>query len=202
MSELDGRGVDWTEERSDEGRTRSEAGMGRWVGARRRAGDTSERVSATINGAAVSAEVEPEELLLDFLRDRLGLTGAKQSCEVQVCGACTVLVDGDPVSSCCFLAADIAGRQVETIEGLVGSDFHRRAVEAFMRHAAVQCGFCTAGMLLTAKALAARGIGAVPTSGPTSGRAEIAAAMSGNLCRCTGYRSILDSLTEVLGEYR
>ncbi len=156
----------------------------------------TERVCATINGAAVSAEVEPEELLLDFLRDRLGLTGAKQSCEVQVCGVCTVLVDGDPVSSCCFLAADIDGRQVETIEGLVGSDFHRRAVQVFMRHAAVQCGFCTAGMLLTAKALAARGIGA----GPASGRAEIAAAMSGNLCRCTGYRSILDSLTEVLGD--
>ena len=154
----------------------------------------TERVSATINGAAVSAEVEPEELLLDFLRDRLGLTGAKQSCEVQVCGVCTVLIDGDPVSSCCFLAADIDGRQVETIEGLVGSDFHRRAVQAFMRHAAVQCGFCTAGMLLTAKVLAARGT--------STDRAEIAAAMTGNLCRCTGYRSILDSLTEVLGEHR
>jgi aerobic carbon-monoxide dehydrogenase small subunit len=160
----------------------------------------TERVSAVINGAPVSADVEPQELLLDFLREGLGLTGAKQSCEVQVCGVCTVLVDGDPVSSCCFLAADIDGRQVETIEGLAGSDFHRRAVEAFMRHAAVQCGFCTSGMLLTAKALAARGIGAVPTSGPASGRAEIAAAMNGNLCRCTGYRSILDSLAEVLGE--
>ena len=98
-----------------------------------------------------------EELLLDFLRDRLGLTGAKQSCEVQVCGVCTVLVDGNPVSSCCYLAADVDGRQVETIEGLAGTDFHRRAADAFMRHAAVQCGFCTAGMLLTAKALAARG---------------------------------------------
>jgi aerobic carbon-monoxide dehydrogenase small subunit len=152
----------------------------------------TERVSATINGAAVSAEVEPAELLLDFLRDRLGLTGAKQSCEVQVCGVCTVLVDGDPVSSCCFLAADIDGRQVETIEGMAGSDFGRRAVQAFMRHAAVQCGFCTPGMLLTAKALAGRGV--------SGDRDEIAAAMSGNLCRCTGYRSILDALTEVLRE--
>ena len=129
--------------------------------------------------------------LLDFLRDRLGLTGAKQSCEVQVCGVCTVLVDGNPVSSCCFLAADIDGREVETIEGLVGSDFHRRAADAFMRHAAVQCGFCTSGMLLTARALACRGL--------RGDRDEIAAAMSGNLCRCTGYRSILDSLTEILG---
>ena len=75
----------------------------------------TERVSAVINGAPVSADVEPQELLLDFLREGLGLTGAKQSCEVQVCGVCTVLVDGDPVSSCCFLAADIDGRQVETI---------------------------------------------------------------------------------------
>ena len=109
-----------------------------------------------------------------------------------MCGVCTVLVDGNPVSSCCYLAADVDGRQVETIEGLAGTDFHRRAADAFMRHAAVQCGFCTAGMLLTAKALAARGAG--------GDRDEIAAAMSGNLCRCTGYVSILDSLTELLGE--
>ena len=149
----------------------------------------SEPISATINGARFEGEVPAQELLLDFLRDRLGLTGTKQSCEVQVCGACTVLVDGNPVSSCCFLAADVDGRQVETIEGLAGSDFHRRAAEAFMRHAAVQCGFCTPGMLLTAKALAGRGLA----------RDEIAAAMSGNLCRCTGYVSILDSLTELLG---
>ena len=78
----------------------------------------TERVSATINGKPFSAEVPAEELLLDFLRDRLGLTGTKQSCEVQVCGVCTVLVDGDPVSSCCYLAADIDGREVTTIEGL------------------------------------------------------------------------------------
>jgi aerobic carbon-monoxide dehydrogenase small subunit len=152
----------------------------------------TEAITATINGARFEGEVPPQELLLDFLRDRLGLTGTKQSCEVQVCGVCTVLLDGDPVSSCCFLAADIDGREVETIEGLASSDFHRRAVEAFMRHAAVQCGFCTPGMLLTAKALAGRGV--------SGDRDEIAAAMSGNLCRCTGYRSILDALAEVLGE--
>jgi aerobic-type carbon monoxide dehydrogenase small subunit (CoxS/CutS family) len=151
----------------------------------------TETVRTTINGQPFTGDVPAEELLLDFLRDRLGLTGAKQSCEVQVCGACTVLVDGNPVSSCCFLAADIDGHQVETIEGLTGSDFHRRAAGAFMRHAAVQCGFCTAGMLLTAKALAARGL--------RGDRDQIAAAMSGNLCRCTGYVSILDSLTDVLG---
>jgi aerobic carbon-monoxide dehydrogenase small subunit len=150
----------------------------------------TERVRATINGAGFEGEVVPHELLLDFLRDDLGLTGTKQSCEVQVCGACTVLIDGSPVSSCCFLAADIDGREVETIEGLAGSDFHRRAVEAFMRHAAVQCGFCTPGMLLTAKALARQGL--------DGDRDKIAAAMNGNLCRCTGYRSILDALTQLL----
>ena len=150
----------------------------------------TQRVQATVNGGHFEGEVAPQELLLDVLRDRLGLTGTKQSCEVQVCGACTVLVDGNPVSSCCFLAADIDGRAVETIEGLAGTDFHRRAVEAFMRHAAVQCGFCTAGLLLTAKALAARGLG--------GDRAEVAAAMNGNLCRCTGYVSLLDALTETL----
>ena len=154
----------------------------------------TERISATINGKPFTGEVPAEELLLDFLRDRLGLTGTKQSCEVQVCGVCTVLVDGDPVSSCCYLAADVDGREVETVEGLAGTDFGRRAAGAFMRHAAVQCGFCTAGLLLTAKALAARGAG--------GDRDEIAAAMSGNLCRCTGYVSILDSLTELLGESR
>jgi aerobic-type carbon monoxide dehydrogenase small subunit (CoxS/CutS family) len=146
-------------------------------------------VSAIVNGSPFSGEVVAEELLLDFLRDRLGLTGVKQSCEVQVCGVCTVLVDGDPVSACCYLAADIDGRAVETIEGLAGSDFHRRAADSFMRHAAVQCGFCTAGMLLTAKALGERGI---------TKRDEIAVAMNGNLCRCTGYNSILDSICELL----
>ncbi len=151
----------------------------------------TEGVHATINGARFDGEVAPQELLLDFLRDRLGLTGTKQSCEVQVCGACTVLVDGHPVSSCCFLAADIDGHNVETIEGLMDSDFHQRAAGAFMRYAAVQCGFCTPGMLLMAKALAGRGL---------HHRDEIAAAMNGNLCRCTGYRSILDALLEVLGD--
>ncbi len=151
----------------------------------------TESVRATINGKPYAGEVPAEELLLDFLRDRLGLTGTKQSCEVQVCGVCTVLVDGNPVSSCCYLAADIDGREVTTIEGLAGSDFHRRASAAFLRHAAVQCGFCTAGMLLTAKALASGGISA--------DRAQIAAAMNGNLCRCTGYVSLVDALTETLG---
>ncbi len=147
-------------------------------------------ISATVNGSQFAGDVPAEELLLDFLRDRLGLTGVRQSCEVEVCGACTVLVDGSPVSSCCYLAADVDGRSVETIEGLDGTEFHQRAVHSFVRHAAVQCGFCTPGMVLTAKALRQRGI---------TNRDDIAVAMNGNLCRCTGYGSILDSLCDLLG---
>jgi aerobic-type carbon monoxide dehydrogenase small subunit (CoxS/CutS family) len=154
----------------------------------------TERISTVVNGRSVEAGVAAHELLLDFLREQLGLTSVKQSCEVEVCGTCTVLVDGTPVSSCCFLACDIDGRRVETIEGLVGTPFHQSAVEAFMRHAAVQCGFCSAGMILTAKALADRGVDPYPD--------QISRAMCGNLCRCTGYRSILDAITAILGETR
>src|SRR5919109_5441505 len=110
-------------------------------------------VSLTVNGRAGEAEIRPETLLLDFLRESLGLTGAKRSCDVQVCGACTVLVDGRPVSSCCFLAADADGREVLTIEGLAERPEFERLEQAFTRHAALQCGFCTPGVLLTVAAL-------------------------------------------------
>lgn len=154
----------------------------------------TEHISAVINGRPYEGRVAANELLLDLLREELGLTGVKQSCEVEVCGTCTVLVDGAPVSSCCFLACDIDGRHVETIEGLAGTAFHRAAVEAFMRHAAVQCGFCSAGMILTAKVLADRGVDPSPD--------QITQAMSGNLCRCTGYQPILNAITEILREFR
>ena len=101
----------------------------------------------------VEAVVEPQELLLDFLRDRLGLKGAKRSCEVQVCGTCTVLVDGLPVSSCCMLACEAGGRSVLTIEGFARDEEFPEFQEAFTRHAALQCGFCTGGFVLTLKAL-------------------------------------------------
>jgi len=155
---------------------------------------SNERIRSVINGKPFEGDVAAHELLLDFLREELGLTGVKQSCEVEVCGSCTVLIDGAPVSSCCYLAGDIDGRRVETIEGLVGTAFHRSAVEAFMRHAAVQCGFCSAGMILTAKVLADSGMEPSPD--------RIRLAMSGNLCRCTGYRSILDAITTILTEAR
>jgi len=150
-------------------------------------------IVTTINGATFRGEVPENELLLDFLRERVGLIGVRQSCEVQVCGVCTVLVDGAPVSSCCYLACDIDGRDVETIEGITDTDFFQEISDAFVRHASVQCGYCTPGMVLTAKALAG--------TADLSTEQAIREAMSGNLCRCTGYRSILDALTEVFDKY-
>ena len=145
-----------------------------------------------VNGRPVVREIEPQELLLDTLRNRLGLTGAKRSCDVQVCGACTVLLDGQPVSSCCLLAADADGRSVLTIEGLAERDDFAVLEDAFTRHAALQCGFCTPGMLLTVASLREAGeLGA--------GEAAIRHALSGNLCRCTGYRGIIDAVVELAG---
>jgi aerobic-type carbon monoxide dehydrogenase small subunit (CoxS/CutS family) len=146
-------------------------------------------IALSVNGAAVTRDVAPQELLLDFLRDSLGLTGAKKSCEVQVCGACTVLVDGLPVSSCCYLAADADAREVTTIEGLAEQPEFERLEEAFTRHAGLQCGFCTPGMLLTVSALMA--------SGELGSEEEIKRNLAGNLCRCTGYRGILESVEEL-----
>ena len=114
-------------------------------------------ISFTLNGVARTATVDANRLLLDFLREDEGLTGAKRSCEVQVCGACTVLLDGLPVSSCCTLAADADGRDVLTVEGLAELPEFARLEAAFTDHAALQCGFCTPGLLLTVHSLLASG---------------------------------------------
>ena len=148
-------------------------------------------ISLSVNGRRVVRDLEPQVLLLDFLRDSLALTGTKRSCDVQVCGACTVLVDGRPVSSCCFLAADAAGAEVTTIEGLAEQPEFERLEEVFTRHAALQCGFCTPGMLLTVSALL-RG-------GELDSEEEITRSLAGNLCRCTGYRGILEAVAELAG---
>ena len=148
-------------------------------------------IRLTVNGNAVVRDVEPQELLLDLLRDGLGLTGAKRSCDVQVCGTCTVLVDGRPVSSCCFLAADADGREVLTIEGLADRPEFEQLEDAFTRHAALQCGFCTPGMLLTVSSLLA--------SEELTSEEEIKRSLAGNLCRCTGYRGILEAVAELAG---
>jgi carbon-monoxide dehydrogenase small subunit len=148
-------------------------------------------VALSVNGETVVRDVAPQELLLDFLRDSLGLTGSKRSCEVQVCGACTVLVDGLPVSSCCYLVAQAAGREVTTIEGLAERPEFDRLEQAFTRHAALQCGFCTPGMLLTVSSLLA--------SGDLRSEEQIKQSLSGNLCRCTGYRGILEAVADLAG---
>ncbi len=148
-------------------------------------------IRLTVNGSEVVRDVESQELLLDLVRDGLGLTGAKRSCDVQVCGACTVLVDRQPVSACCFLAADADGCEVTTIEGLAEEDGFARLEDAFTRHAALQCGFCTPGMLLTVSALL--------ESGELTSEAEIKHSLNGNLCRCTGYRGILEAVADLAG---
>ena len=144
------------------------------------------QLSAVVNGDAVRAAVAPQRTLLELLRYDLGLTGSKQGCDKGDCGACTVLVDGRPVLACLTLAVDVDGREVETIESLAcGSKLHPLQ-EAFVRHGAAQCGFCTPGMLMSAKALLAES--QLPT------RDEVRHALSGNLCRCTGYTKILDAV--------
>jgi aerobic-type carbon monoxide dehydrogenase small subunit (CoxS/CutS family) len=146
-------------------------------------------VALSVNGVEVVRDVEPQVLLLDLLRDSLGLTGTKRSCDVQVCGACTVLVDGLPVSSCCYLAADADGKKVTTIEGLAERPEFARLEEVFTRHAALQCGFCTPGMLLTVSALLEQG--------DLVDEEAIKHELAGNLCRCTGYRGILEAVAEL-----
>lgn len=145
-------------------------------------------LETTVNGRPVSLEIEPRSILLDVLRDQLELTGTKRSCDTQVCGACTVLVDGSPVSACCTLAYETMDRTVETIEGLAGPDGLHPIQQAFVDRVAIQCGFCTPGFVLTTKALLAE------NSRPT--RSEIESFLGGNLCRCTGYWNILDAVED------
>ena len=140
----------------------------------------------TVNGRAVTLEVPAHVLLLDVLRGRLGLKGAKRSCDVQVCGACTVLVDGAPVSSCTYLAVEADGAEVLTVEGMANGDTLDPLQEAFIEHGAVQCGFCTSGMLMSARALLAED--------PAPTRERVAHYLRGNLCRCTGYTKVIDAI--------
>jgi 2-furoyl-CoA dehydrogenase 2Fe-2S iron sulfur subunit len=140
-------------------------------------------IEVTVNGTLRRAEAEPRLLLSDFLRHTLGLTGTHVGCEHGVCGACTVRLDGRAVRSCLLFAVQADGLEVETVEGLEWGPLQ----EAFRRHHALQCGFCTAGILMTATDLLARG---------KPSRAEIEETLSGNLCRCTGYTPIVDAIAE------
>ena len=145
------------------------------------------KLSFNLNGRSTEIDCEHQETLAELLRDRLNLTGTKLSCEVQVCGSCTVLVDGLPVSSCTLLGYEVRGREVVTIEGLARSDGTLHPIQqAFIDEFAFQCGFCTPGMILSAKALL--------DENPKPSRDEIIHYMDGNICRCTGYVSIVAAI--------
>jgi carbon-monoxide dehydrogenase small subunit len=139
-----------------------------------------------VNGQQHVLTVPYNALLLDVLRERLGLTGAKRSCDVEICGACTVLIDGVPVSACTTLAWEARGRRVETVEGLAQADGLHPIQQAFIDRFALQCGYCTPGMLMATRAL----LEEVPA--PTE--AEIRHYLSGNVCRCTGYHAIVEAV--------
>jgi aerobic-type carbon monoxide dehydrogenase small subunit (CoxS/CutS family) len=152
------------------------------------------RITVELNGRACEGEVEPRTLLSDFIRHQAGLTGTKVGCEHGVCGACTVQLDGVPVRSCLMLAVQAAGRSVLTVEGLAdGSELHPLQ-RAFTEHHALQCGFCTAGFLLSAEAFL--------RAHPDPDDVEIREALAGNLCRCTGYQGIVDAVRSAARELR
>jgi aerobic carbon-monoxide dehydrogenase small subunit len=142
-----------------------------------------------LNGANVEVDVPPHWTLLRVLREKLGLTGTKEGCGIGECGACTVLVDGEPIHSCLILAPKVEGREIQTIEGLGTRDFLHPLQESFIEHGAVQCGFCTPGMLMSSKALLERN--------PHPTKEEVKEAISGNLCRCTGYHQIIEAIEAV-----
>ena len=148
-------------------------------------------VSLGVNGVAQRLQVDTRVTLLDALRDRLGLTGTKKGCDQGACGACTVLVDGKRVLSCLTLAAQCEGRQVTTIEGLSRDGARHPLQEAFIRHDAFQCGYCTPGQIMSAVALL--------TEGRAGSDEEIREFMSGNLCRCGAYPNIVAAIREVAG---
>ena len=144
----------------------------------------------TVNGVEVRRRISARQHLVDFLRDELGLTGSHAGCEHGVCGACTVRVDGEIIRGCLMLAVQANGRRVETIEGLSDSGELAALQRAFHARNALQCGFCTPGMLLAARDLQLKN--------PQAGREEIRAHLSGNYCRCTGYQAIVDAIEDVL----
>jgi carbon-monoxide dehydrogenase small subunit len=144
------------------------------------------QVGLTVNGTLYELSVQPWETLLEVIRDRLGLTGTKEGCGLGECGACTVIMDGKTVNSCLVLAVEADGAQITTIEGLADGDQLHPIQEAFIEHGGLQCGFCTPGMIISAKGLL--------DENPNPSEAEIRRAIAGNLCRCTGYTKIIESI--------
>ena len=146
-------------------------------------------LNCIVNGEKISREIKDDELLLTFLREDLGLTGTKEGCGEGDCGACTVLVDGVSVNSCLYLAALTEGKSITTIEGIAKDGELSEIQSAFIRHGAIQCGFCSPGMIVSAEYLLSQNPDPTPE--------EIRRGLSGNLCRCTGYQQMVDAITEV-----
>lgn len=143
-------------------------------------------ITLTVNGAEETVEVASNTTLLTLLRERLGLTGSKNGCSAGECGACTVLVNDEPINACLILAVEVDGAEIVTVEGVAQNGQLDPLQEALIEHGAIQCGFCTPGMLITARALLNRN--------PNPDEHEIKDALRGNLCRCTGYVRIIDAI--------
>jgi carbon-monoxide dehydrogenase small subunit len=151
-----------------------------------KSGEKRYLIGLRVNGDPLTLVVKANTLLVNLLRDQLNLTGTKKGCELGNCGSCTVLLDGKPVDSCLVLAVEADGRDVTTIEGVAQSEALDALQQSFVDHAAVQCGYCTSGMILSAKALLARN--------PHPTEEEVRRAIAGNLCRCTGYVNIVKAI--------
>jgi aerobic-type carbon monoxide dehydrogenase small subunit (CoxS/CutS family) len=143
-------------------------------------------ITLKVNGMRYTVDVKPQRTLVEVLRETLGLMGTKKSCNEGECGACTLLMDGKPVASCLVLAIDAQGKEILTIEGLSQGENLHPIQEAFLKHGGIQCGFCTPGMVMSAKAFL--------DEHPEPTETEVRKAISGNLCRCTGYQQIVDSI--------
>ena len=143
-------------------------------------------IQFVLNGKSVEVEIPPHWTLLRLLREKMGLTGTKEGCGIGECGACTVLMDGMPVNACLVLAPKVRGKKVETIEGLGSRDSLHPLQKSFIDHGAIQCGFCTPGILMSSKALLEKD--------PKPTREKIREAISGHLCRCTGYHQIIEAI--------
>jgi carbon-monoxide dehydrogenase small subunit len=151
-------------------------------------------VEVTVNGGTYQREIEPRTLLVEFIREELGLTGTHIGCDTSYCGACTVLMDGRPVKSCTLLAAQADGSEISTVEGLeLGEELHPLQT-AFSEHHGLQCGYCTPGMLMSAKHLL--------EENPEPSREEIKKGIAGNVCRCTGYQNIITAVEDAAQKLR